>query len=68
MIATDSFHLPAPIGRFHHPWTFEIPRGAPLERALPVPRPLLRAPIRRLSVDGDLLDPAPADPSAAQAG
>jgi hypothetical protein len=52
VIATDRFHFLAPAMRLGAPAAFTLARGTPIERVLPVPADLLRAPCLFVSLDG----------------
>lgn len=61
VIATDAFGAVSTVYRFHRPGRLRIPKASPLFRVLPVPRALLRRPLRQ--VDFDAGPQAPTDSS-----
>jgi hypothetical protein len=63
VISTDVYFFVAPVLQCTEPGPFVIPRGARLERVLPVPRQLLEAPMRAISFS-DFLARAPTSPLA----
>ena len=55
VISTDAYFGVPPLWHITRPGRFAINRGAPLARILPVPRHLLRATLRKLSFNGEVL-------------
>jgi hypothetical protein len=56
VISTDIYFGILPLWQFSKPGRFTVSRGVPLARVLPVPRRLLKATYRTLSLDGDVLN------------
>jgi hypothetical protein len=57
VVATDAFGGVPTVYRFHRPGRLRIPEGGPLLRVLPVPRAMLRRPLRQVDVEAG--PPAP---------